>query len=73
MQAGAAPASTRGAVQWPEAQPEVGTATPLDQLPEPEGEFWIPFVGETAEMKRSHFEWAHKRCACMHAYRAPNA
>jgi hypothetical protein len=62
VQAGAAPATTRAPAQWPEAGSPAGGAPDLEQLPEPEGERWLPFLGETAEFKANHYEWAHKRC-----------
>ncbi|CAL5224422.1 g7105 [Coccomyxa viridis] len=35
--------------------------TPIDQLPEPDGDWSLPFIGETPEFKANHWEWARKR------------
>lgn len=55
VQAGAA--STSRGTAWDETE----AGTPLEELPEPEGNFSLPFLGETAEFQANHWEWAHKR------------
>ncbi len=55
VQTGAA--STSGGVAWDKTE----AGTPLEDLPEPDGNFCLPFIGETAELKANHWEWAHKR------------
>ena len=48
----------------PAAKPAaVEGGTPLEQLPEPTGEWTarVPLLGETAEQMRDHLAWAHKR------------
>lgn len=37
------------------------TQLPIEQLPEPEGDWSLPFIGETPEFKTNHWEWARKR------------
>ncbi|CAL8463724.1 g3258 [Coccomyxa elongata] len=50
-------ASSSRAVEWDRTD----TGSPLEDLPEPEGNWSLPFVGETAEFQANHWEWAHKR------------
>lgn len=50
-------ASTSRGVDWDRTDAGI----PLEDLPEPEGYWSMPFIGETAEFKANHWEWAHKR------------
>jgi len=55
--ANAATSSSAASLDWEKNS----TQTPIEQLPEPEGEWSLPFIGETPEFKANHWEWARKR------------
>ena len=53
----AATSSSATSVEWERNSSQ----TPIDQLPEAEGDWSLPFIGETPEFKADHWEWARKR------------
>ena len=64
--ASAATSSSGTSLDWHSS----GTQVPLDDLPDPDGDWSLPFIGETPEFKANHWEWARKRwlfchCVCL--------
>ena len=53
----AATSSSASSLDWEKNSSQ----TPIDQLPEPDGDWSLPFIGETPEFKANHWEWARKR------------
>ena len=69
------PRSTKASAATSSSAPSLdwhsnGTQVPLDDLPEPDGDWSLPFIGETPEFKANHWEWARKRwLSCYRACR----
>ena len=61
-QASAATSSSASSLDWHSN----GTQVPLNDLPEPDGDWSLPFIGETPEFKANHWDWARKRCLSYH-------
>ena len=60
------PRSTKASAATSSSAPSLdwhsnSTQVPLDDLPEPDGDWSLPFIGETPEFKANHWEWARKR------------
>ena len=67
----ALPRSTKASAATSSSAPSLdwhsnGTQVPLDDLPEPDGDWSLPFIGETPEFKANHWDWARKRCHSCH-------